>query len=484
MGLAVGVLAACAGQQTDRAGGPSSTDAAPVATEATAIVPRGPVSHQGRWLTDSAGRILLLHGVNMVAKEPPYEPAATGFSDKDAVWLAANGFRVVRLGILATGLMPTPGTVNESYISSIAATVNDLSRHGIYVLLDFHQDGWGPSLGSDGFPAWMTVTDGATNTHASFPLYYIQNPAIQHAFQSFWDNVAGPNHTPLQVDYVQMFAAVASRFADDPDVLGYDLFNEPWPGTTWKSCLANRNGCPDLDSTELGAAYTRVVRGIRSAGDDHLVFGEPFVLFNFGLSSTHIPLPGADPEAGMSFHLYTTSPSNDPDVLANAVAWSASTGGALLNTEWGATTDTAAIVRQTNELDSALLPWIFWSYCCEVVRSLHAPPTGTNLVKTTVGALVQPYPLAVAGTPQHLVYTTSTRTLSFTWSTTRAGGGSFASAAVTSLAVPASVYPAGYTVDVVGGTVVGGCGGPAVAIESIPGRPTVTVTVAPGGTCR
>jgi len=477
-------MAACA--TSGRSDGPLTVrhDATTVAAEANSTVPSGVVTHQGRWLTDSAGRVLLLHGVNMVAKEPPYEPASEGFSDKDAVWLAANGFRIVRLGILATGLMPTPGTVDEAYITSIAATVDDLSRHGIYVLLDFHQDGWGPSLGSDGFPAWMTITDGATNTHATFPLYYIQNPAIQHAFQSFWDNDPTPNRTPLQDSYVQMFSAVASRFANNADVLGYDLFNEPWPGISWKQCLEDTNGCPDLDTAELGAAYARVVQGIRSAGDRHLVFGEPFVLFNFGLSATHIPIPDADREAGMSFHLYAASPSKEPDVLANAAAWSARTGGVLLNTEWGATTDSAAITRQANELDSALLPWIFWSYCCEVVHSLHAPPAGANLVDTTVGALVQPYPLAVAGTPLRLAYTPADRTLTFTWSTARPGGGSYATGAVTSFAVPASVYPTGYNVTVDGGTLISGCGGPAIAIKAASGRATVTATIRSGTSCK
>jgi endoglycosylceramidase len=482
--LAAAGVAACAAP--DRSAGPLTvrSRASTSAGEASSAVPSGVVTHQGRWLTDSAGRVLLLHGVNMVAKDPPYEPAKDGFSDKDAVWLAANGFRIVRLGILATGLMPTPGTVNEAYITSIAATVDDLSRHGIYALLDFHQDGWGPSLGSDGLPAWMTITDGAANTHATFPLYYIQNPAIQHAFQSFWDNDPAPNHTPIQRDYVQMFSAVASRFANNADVLGYDLFNEPWPGTTWKPCLADTNGCPNLDTAELGAAYARVVQGIRSAGDDHLVFGEPFVLFNFGLSATHIPLPNADREAGMSFHLYAASPSQEPNVLANAAAWAASTGGVLLNTEWGATTDSAAVTRQANELDSALLPWIFWSYCCEVVHSLHAPPAGANLVSTTVGALVQPYPLAVAGTPLHLTYTPADRTLSFTWSTARAGGGGFPTGAVTSFAVPASVYPNGYTVTVAGGTVIAGCGGSVIAIKAPQGRARVTATITAGTNCK
>ncbi len=233
--LLVAVTAVCL---SDCSGGTTSGSASPGApaydaTEAAATVPSGPVGHQGRWLTDGAGRVLLLHGVNMVAKDPPYEPTAAGFSDDDAAWLAANGFRIVRLGVLATGLMPTPGKVDDAYIDSIAGTVDLLARHGIYTLLDFHQDGWGPSIGDDGFPAWMTQTKDAKDTHTTFPLYYVTNPAIQQAFQSFWDNVAAPGGATLQAHYAAMFSALAKRFAGNPSVLGYDLFNEPWPGNNW-----------------------------------------------------------------------------------------------------------------------------------------------------------------------------------------------------------------------------------------------------------
>ena len=480
-------LAACSGASSKRAGGTSTPSSAAIAAEAAALVPSGPVSHAGRWLTDAAGRVLLFHGVNVVAKEPPYEPGADGFSDDHAAWLAANGFRVVRLGIIASGLMPQPGRVDEAYIAKIAAIVDMLHRHGIYALLDLHQDGWGPSLGlpgsADGFPAWMTVTRGAADIRASFPQYYIQNPAIQAAFQSFWDNAPASDGTPLQSDYAKMFAAVAARFAGNPAVLGYDIFNEPWPGTTWQPCLLDAIGCPTLDQRELGPAYGRATNAIRSAGDRHLVFGEPFVLFNFGTAMTHMPLPGGDGAWGMSFHLYASDPAKEPDVLSNATTWSATTGGALLNTEWGATTDAAAITRQADELDGALLPWTFWSYCCEVVRSLAQPPAADNLVASTVGALVRPYALAVAGTPTRSSYDASTRTLTFTWSTRPARGGSLPAGAVTSFEAPATVYPRGYGVKVTGGTLASDCRGGEVAVRADAGATTVTVTIAPETTC-
>src|SRR5271165_5367979 len=117
---------------------PSSTPADSGPPPSGPALPLGPIGHQGRWLTDADGRVLLVHGVNMVDKDPPYYPAAAGFSDADAAWLADNGFRLVRVGILATGLMPTPGVVDTGYIQQIAATVTDLAKHQIYSLIDLH----------------------------------------------------------------------------------------------------------------------------------------------------------------------------------------------------------------------------------------------------------------------------------------------------------------------------------------------------------
>jgi endoglycosylceramidase len=451
-------------------------------------LPVAPIGHAGRWLTDALGRALLPHGVNVVNKAAPYTPSAEGFSDADAAWLAESGFRVVRLGVLATGLMPDPGVVDTAYIQHIDATVEMLASHEIYSLIDFHQDGWGPTVGSDGFPAWMTLTGTAVNNHAAFPLYYLDNPAVQQAFQSFWDDAKGPgpegpNSLRLEEDYAAMFAALAHELKGEPYVLGYDLFNEPWPGTTYMPCLT-ADGCASLDTGELAPLYAKAVKAIRGAGDAHLIFGEPFVLFNYGESPTHIPVPGGDANAGMSFHVYPLVDSEAKDVLDYATAWSTATGGALLNTEWGATTVGTTIEAYTAALDAALVPWIFWSYVSEVARSFDAAPSGANLVASTVGALVEPHPLAVAGTPETFAFDHASRTLRFTWSVARAGGGSFASGTVTSFEVPAVVYPEGYAVSVSQGSVASTACAPLLTVAADSDAREVSVTVTPGGGCR
>jgi endoglycosylceramidase len=185
----------------------------------------------------------------------------------------------------------------------------------------------------------------------------------------------------------------------------------------------------------------------------------------------------------MAFHVYPLTPGQAVDVANNAVAWSASTGGALLDTEWGASTSPLALTPQSVALDSAMVPWIFWSFCCELVQSLQLDAGGSNVVASTASVIVQPYPLAVAGTPQQLDVDPSAETLSFTWSTAPAGGGSFATGTVTSIVVPALSYPGGYTASVTGGWITSAPCAPILTIAAMPDATTVTVNVQPGGSC-
>jgi len=115
--------------------------------------------------------------------------------------------------------------------------------------------------------------------------------------------------------------------------------------------------------------------------------------------------------------------------------------------------------------------------------SLAQAPGGTNLDTSTASILVQPYPLAVAGVPQQLTVDPSTGSLSFSWSTVRAGGGSFAAGTVTTFETPALTYPKGYTVAVTNGSVTSAPCAPLVTVAAKAGASTVTVNVQAGGNC-
>ncbi|MFN7951520.1 MAG: hypothetical protein U0610_07325 [bacterium] len=60
------------------------------------------------WFVDASGRVVLLHGVNVVDKRPPYLPSEhDGLSDADADAMRDLGFNVVRLGFIWKGSNPS-----------------------------------------------------------------------------------------------------------------------------------------------------------------------------------------------------------------------------------------------------------------------------------------------------------------------------------------------------------------------------------------
>ena len=120
--------------------------AAPAAASAAKSSPTPPLSHDGRWITDADGRVVVLHGWNMVYKVGSYRPADAGFSADDMRFLHRNGFNLVRLGIIQNGVepkLPADGRrahYRERYLKSLSHTQLGLQRHGIFTLLDAHQE--------------------------------------------------------------------------------------------------------------------------------------------------------------------------------------------------------------------------------------------------------------------------------------------------------------------------------------------------------
>jgi endoglycosylceramidase len=444
---------------------------------AAAAGPVGVLGHDGRWLTDETGRVTVLHGVNFVQKFPPVAPSDVGFGEDDAVFLAEQGFNVVRLGAVYGAIMPSPGQIDDGYVASIAQTARQLAAHGIYVLIDFHQDGYGPLVHGNGFPEWATLTDGLPNPMVDFPVYYVSNPALQRAFDNFWDDVPGPDGVPLQDNYASAVRAVAAAVADEPRVLGYDLMNEPWPGMVYQSCLT---GCPDIEQARLVPFGMRMSDAIRAVDPHHIVFSEPWVLFNFGQTNTSLAGIGA-PQSGLSFHVYALSAALDAAVIDNAIA--SATGDALAVTEFGATDDTDTITRLTDDADTRLVPWMFWSFDEHVVLDKSKPPTPDNVATGVLHALARPYASATNGTPTGFAYDASGAVLDYSWSTTRPDGSPAPGNLATTIVLPPSAYGSGYTVGVTGGRVVSAPCAPVLAVVQATGAATVSVRVTPDASC-
>ncbi len=468
---------------------------------AAAGSPALPLGHSGRWITDAQGRIVVLHGTNMVYKLPPYYPAASGFGADDAAFLRSIGFAAVRVGVIWAAVEPQPGVYDDAYIRQIKRTVDTLGRYGIVSLLDFHQDMLNEQFQGEGAPAWAIQSGGLPNPALGFPVNYLANPALEHALDAFWQNAPGPGGVGLQDRFAGAWAAVAGLFGGDENVLGYEVFNEPFPGTAWEPC-AVPTGCPGFDG-ELTGFYQRVVHAIRAVDPRTLIFYEPNVLFNEG-SSTDLGSI-SDPRTGFAFHDYClTEPNTGSDVgcdvfdnlvFSNAIARATSSAAALIETEFGATDDVPYLEQMVARGDSDMVPWLEWAYCgCRdptttgpgnkqaIVVDPAKPPSGSNLVTGTLRALVEPYPEVIAGTPVAWGFDRSSSTFTFRYTTARAGGGSFPGFAVSEVAVPRLVYGSGYAARVSGGAVMSRPGASVLEVGACPGAASVSVTVTPAGT--
>jgi endoglycosylceramidase len=475
--------------------------------------PVPPLDHAGRWITDADGRVVILHGWNMVYKVGSYRPEDAGFGDDDAQFLADNGFNSVRLGVIYKGLEGTAGTYDEAYLDSIARTESTLAGHGIFSLLDFHQDLYNERFQGEGFPDWAVVGDAATlpaEPQVGFPGNYLVMPALDRAFDHFWLNDLAADGRTLQDAYAAAWRHVAGRFADNPHVLGYNILNEPWPGSQYPSCTSTA-GCPVFDQQFLQPFSERVIAAIRQADPDTLAWYAPLLTFDFGADTSHGDT--GDAHAGFAFNMYCLAelggavadlgPATGPEcdtgyglALDNAEQQSTETGDALLMTEFAAT-DKLPIIKRVVELaDERMIGWQQWHYCaCDdpttsgpgvqaLVGDASEPPTGTNVNDQKLLVSSRPYPQAVSGTPQSYGFNDGTKEFHLDYSTARAdGSGDFPVGSRTEIFVPELHYPDGYAVDVHGAEVVSAPGAQVLTLASC-GTGPISVRVTASGPSR
>lgn len=485
-----------------------------VAAPASAA-PEDPLGHAGRWITDAKGRVVILHGVAVVVgggfgtgAGPEQTAAQVGFSGADARFLAAQGFNVVRLGMFFRGYSPGPGSYDDGYLESFAHTQRQLAEAGLFTLLDFHQDQLSPVYNGRGFPNWFLLDDGLPNNPQPFPQGYFDNPALNRAYDNLWDNVAGPGGVGLQDRFGEGWARVAARFAREPRVLGYDIFNEPWPGSAYASC-AQPAGCPPggFDQVELTAFSNRIIAAIRTADRRHLAFYEPNLQFDVGAATAHGKVD--DDNAGFTFHNYclgaapglpaVPDPANlcrdvgETLVFRNAEAHVARTGAALLMTEFGDTENAAIHARVAELADRFMVGWTDWAYMGstgQIKIDNAGSPEAANIRQERLAAVVRPYPQLVAGTPTSYGYdgkrfelafdTRSAAGLGFRPVGGTAGPPRFGRGARSEVVVPAARFPRGYGVEVDGARVVSKQSSSLLVLRTCGGARSVRVAVAEG----
>jgi hypothetical protein len=406
------------------------------ASAATDPTPR--LHREGRFVVDQYGRVVIIHGLNLVWKRAPYAPPDTpaGFTAKDAAWLAKYGFNGARLGMLWAGVTPDkPGVADPAYFRRVDRVTGLLASHKIWMLFDGHQDQWNQEYGGEGVPAFAAKRPLPFALTPYVPVPFPQGywtPEVSTVFDNFW-----ANKDNLLSAWAASWKLVAQHYRDQPYSMGYDLFNEPWAGIEWPTCLTT--GCPSTYSQELQPAMTRGLDAVRQADPKDIVWWEP-QQFTGGqkLDSYYTGVAG-EKNLGFSWHNYC------PDVFLqsqgvpgantdNCKAFTADRenkaidqadrmGAAALMTEFGATDDTKAIGIDTDGADASLMGWTYWAYkhwddptTADDSQGLFTDDSDLSTVKTDkLRQLVRTYPQATAGTPTKISYDATTGLFSMTY---------------------------------------------------------------------
>jgi endoglycosylceramidase len=455
-----------------------------------------PLSHHGRWFTDSQGRVVILHGIDwwqvptqlsspLAFAAPP--PAQSGFGPSDAQFLASNGFNLVRLSMDYWEY--APGQFDDQYLDSFLTAIGQLDSAGIYSMPVLMQGLYSPYFyQGEGFPPWMVYTDGIPSDRLGWPNDYEGDPALNRAFDNFWANHPSPDGAGLRDHVAGGWQHLAQKFAGAPGLLGYDLFNEPWPGSQWSTC-ANPAGCPPaagFDTAVLDPFYRQLVSSIRSADPAHLIVYEPNLLFDYG-ANTQDGSP--DRNAVFGFHDYCLGgvfpgggesqgcQLGDQMPLQNAISQSQKTGDALLLGEWGGASGPADTARMLALADQYLMPWDFWA-AYSVINNPALPPSGGNINAAELQLLERPYPQTIAGTPTSISFDPNSKEFSTSLTTTLPNG-SPAGALTSDIFIPTVQYPNGYHVTVTGASIVPDSDPQHLILQACPEAQTISVNVSP-----
>jgi endoglycosylceramidase len=422
-----------------------------------------------------------------VKKLPPFYPS--NFTAADARLLADEGFNVARIGFIWEGVEPSPGQFDGDYIARIAALDSLLRRYGIRTFVDFHQDGWSRSLGFDGAPDWATL-----------------DPTILGSFAAFWRDDPAPDGMGIQSHFLAAWGRAAQVLRRHVNVIGFDPFNEPYPGSDYGSPCGPFSPCPAFEAGPLASFYQRAIATIRAAGARQVIWPEGIA--QNGQQSPALP-SFADAQTAFTFHYYCPLtqlssdrvPVGEPNAATTACApleqagvgtfliYAASLGVPSLLSEFSCHDVNPDNAQVVDLVGREFTSWTIWAYYRNVPDPANCPNQGlledegqpaseANAKQDKLDALAVPYAQAIAGTPMTTNLDRSTRTFTLSYRSAAVQGAQLSKRARTVVFIPERMYPDGYVVDVSGARVVSRRDARRLKLQAEPDH-DVSVTVTP-----
>jgi endoglycosylceramidase len=351
---------------------------------------------------DANGRFVILRGVNLNVlgdywEANPSVPATAPYNPDHFQIMASYGFNCVRLLFNWSKLEPQRGQINQAYIAEIKGAIEDAAKHGIYIMLDLHQDAYGkyiatpitetcelPNNGWDGAPEWATFTDGQSTCKTDGSRE--SPPAVFHAWQNLWDNKEG-----IQDHLIDAWAELVKQTAQYDNVVGYDLINEPSLGY---SSLADQQ-------RKVSVFYDKLIKAIRSAersvgSKEHIIFFEPSVTFAGGPLPT-VPGPDFTNDKNIVFAPHNYFEVIGPPTLTIEqgfdlyVALSKTYNTTTLIGEWGVygnpEQDVVKLKRFTAQEDKYIIGSTWWQWCQAPGDPHSISWDGTRYAATTLHLL-------------------------------------------------------------------------------------------------
>lgn len=388
------------------------------------------IQKNGKFI-DKLGRSRIFHGVNIVYKLPPYIPIdgefepLLGFNNDDVSYLKKFGFNLVRLGVMWEAIEIASGVYNQELLEKYFQLVNLLGQNGIYTIIDAHQDVLSRKTCGEGIPVFYIENTPhekeCTGSLLKYILYFLgickpmkdynyrndENglpniedcktkmfalyhtaPEITSLYQKLYDNESG-----LLDKFINFWKVVTNKFKGNKFVLGYDLWNEPFPGNMYDNPFESLYpGNPD--NKQLLPFYRKIDQSLREIDNDYILMYEntpfpdflPVLSFQFRGLFNDIPLSAEYLDKQMfNYHSYCCStgfsiceegePPLDKEEIcrvhhyenvaqANKYADKFKIGTII--TEFGACFNTQACFNEISSLadaaDEYLNSWAYWQY--------------------------------------------------------------------------------------------------------------------------